>query len=184
MRIALMDMDNTLVDYESQLLKDLNSLRAPGEPELKTIYTPWPEHIINRAHFIKSYPGWWTKIPNFQLGWNVYNLLLSLDYEIHVLTKGPNSFPNAWVEKVKWCQQNLGPLADNLSITGDKGLVYGEVLVDDYPGYLDRWFELNPDGLGIMPAHDYNADYTHPNVIRYDGSNLDEVKIALESIVI
>jgi hypothetical protein len=32
-----------------------------------------------------------------------------------------------------------------------------------------------------MPAHEYNKDFKHPNVIRYDGTNIEEVKERLIS---
>jgi hypothetical protein len=63
-----------------------------------------------------------------------------------------------------------------VTITHDKGLVYGAVLVDDWPDYILKWLEHRPRGLVIMPAHDHNAGFTHHNVVRYDGTNIDEVK--------
>jgi len=27
-----------------------------------------------------------------------------------------------------------------------------------------------------MPAHDYNADFKHPNLIRYDGTNIEKIR--------
>tara|TARA_Y100000310_G_C20512920_1_gene729762 strand:+ start:436 stop:588 length:153 start_codon:yes stop_codon:yes gene_type:complete len=49
-----------------------------------------------------------------------------------------------------------------MTITEDKGIVYGKVLVDDYPCYIKRWLENRPRGLVIMPAHSYNRDFEHP----------------------
>lgn len=54
----------------------------------------------------------------------------------------------------------------------DKGLFYGTVLVDDYPEYMKRWLAWRPRGLGIVPTHPHNADFSHPNVVIYDGSDL------------
>ena len=66
-------------------------------------------------------------------------------------------------------------------ITRDKGLVYGKILVDDYPGYVERWLEWRPRGTVIMPANEENKNFSHQNVIRYDGSNLNEIKEAIKS---
>ena len=52
--------------------------------------------------------------------------------------------------------------------------------MDDYPDYALRWLEWRKRGLVIMPAHEYNKDFKHPNVIRYTGENLEEVKRGLE----
>ena len=53
--------------------------------------------------------------------------------------------------------------------------MYGKVLVDDWPEYISRWLKWRPRGLVIMPASQSNAGFTHPQVIRYDGSNAEQV---------
>ena len=63
----------------------------------------------------------------------------------------------------------------HIHITQDKSVHYGKVLVDDYPGYIEAWLEHRPRGLVIMPAHDHNKDFVHAQVVRYDGTDLDEV---------
>jgi hypothetical protein len=47
-----------------------------------------------------------------------------------ILTQGPRRNANAWTGKKLWIDRNLGPDTD-VTITRDKGLVYGKVLVDD-----------------------------------------------------
>ena len=64
-------------------------------------------------------------------------------------------------------------------MTEDKGLVYGKVLFDDWPEYITSWLEYRPRGLVIMPNHPHNQGFKHPNVIRYIGSNWEEVRTAL-----
>ena len=54
-------------------------------------------------------------------------------------------------------------------------------MVDDYPDYMSSWLNQRSRGLGIMPAHYYNQDFLHPNVIRFDGNNLDQVRDALQA---
>jgi hypothetical protein len=131
---------------------------------------------------IKSQPGWWRKLPKFQLGWDVYELAAGMDFDIHILTKGPRTKPRAWMEKVQCVQDHFG-LAVNIDIVGkDKSARYGHFLVDDYPPYVDQWLSRRPRGLAIMPAHAYNQDYRHSNVIRYDGTNLPEIKDALQAV--
>ncbi len=106
--------------------------------------------------------------------------LRALGFELHVLTKGPRSTPNAWSEKVEWCAEHL-PDA-NVTVTGDKSLVYGRVLVDDYPPYFTRWLEVRPRGLVVCVAHPWNEGFAkggaqaHPSVLRYDGENRAELR--------
>jgi 5'(3')-deoxyribonucleotidase len=101
----------------------------------------------------------------------------NLDYKIMILTQGPRTNPSAWSGKKKWIDKNL-PETD-ITITRDKGLVYGKILVDDFPEYIERWLTWRKRGLVIMPANSENAGYKNPQVIRYDGANLDQIRNAM-----
>lgn len=173
-KIALFDLDDTLADYCGQVLQDLRLIASPNEPE--PVLYAGISYIEARRHMITSQVGWWLKLERFQLGWDILELAKEIGYEISVLTKGPSRKFAAWAEKVEWCNHHLSEHIDGVTITHDKGLVYGSVLVDDFPEYIERWLEHRPRGLVIMPAHDYNAGFTHPNVVRYDGKNIDEVR--------
>jgi len=62
-----------------------------------------------------------------------------------------------------------------VTLTEDKGLVYGKVLVDDWPPYIERWLTWRPRGLVIMPARRWNATFTHPQVLRYEFGRNDGI---------
>jgi hypothetical protein len=83
-----------------------------------------------------------------------------------VLSRGPRTNSVAWGEKLEWCRINL-PEDVQVTLTEDKGLVYGRVLVDDWPAYILRWLEWRKHGLVIMPARDWNIGFEHRQVIRY-----------------
>jgi 5'-nucleotidase len=176
-KIALFDMDGTLADYDGQLLKDLQRLASEYEPP-PVLYSDAP-YLEARRQVITSQVGWWIKLSKFQLGWDVLEVAKEIGYSISVLTKGPARKHTAWAEKVEWCNHHLAGYIDGVTIAYDKGLVYGAVLVDDWPDYIKSWLEHRPRGLVIMPAHDHNAGFTHPNVVRYDGTNIDEVRIRM-----
>jgi len=173
-KIALFDLDGTLVDHDGQLLKDLQGLASEFEPA-PVLYADIP-YLEARRHVITSQVGWWLRLEKFQLGWDVLAVAKEIGFSIAVLTKGPSRKHAAWAEKIEWCNRHLSDYIDGVTITHDKGLVYGAVLVDDWSEYIIKWLEHRPRGLVIMPAHDHNAGFSHPNVVRYDGTNIDEVK--------
>ncbi len=178
--IALFDMDGTLCDYDSGLFKALEKIRSPDEP----VFNPplrdgTPDYIENRRNLISRSEEWWENLPRLKLGWDLLEVAKELEYNIMILTQGPKSNPWAWSGKKKWIDKNLGENFD-ITITRDKGLVYGKILVDDYPKYIDRWLTWRKRGIVIMPANESNKDYINSQVIRYDGTNLDDIYGVME----
>lgn len=176
--VALFDLDGTLCDYERSLLEKLEELRSPHEPPYTSSIRDAPPYITRRADMIRASEEWWENLPRFQLGWDILEIAKSLDYRIMILTQGPRKNPSSWSGKKKWIDRNLGEDVD-VTITRDKSLIYGKVLVDDFPDYIEGWLEYRARGTVIMPANVSNKHFTHSNVIRYDGTNLDQVREAL-----
>lgn len=180
-KIALIDMDGTLFDYEGQLRKDLAALMSPEEKMPDDLWDESLTWIKERMNLIKRVPGWWRNLPKFQLGWDVYEEIDEIGFCCQILTKGPLSKSRAWMEKVDCIQDHFGDDVIPNIVGESKGGSYGRVLVDDYVPYVEDWLKYRSRGLVIMPAHDYNKDFRHENVIRYDGSNLLEVSHALQA---
>lgn len=179
--VALVDIDGTLADYDGQMIKSLESICHPSELPLAIGYgIKQPDHIWSRMQLIKSKGDWWENLPRLKLGFDILEVLRELNFYISILTQGPKSNPIAWSHKVSWCIKNVPDL--DVTITRNKGLVYGKVLVDDYPEYVGAWLNHRPRGLVVMPAQRWNEDFTHPQVIRYDGSNLGKIREALEKV--
>ncbi|MEO6434459.1 MAG: hypothetical protein ABIP55_01695 [Tepidisphaeraceae bacterium] len=168
--VCLFDMDGTLADFEGHMMRDMKALRQPGEA-LPDVHgrDPHPAYIESRQHLIKSQSGWWRNLPKLQRGFDVLAVAREIGFKIHILTKGPRRTPVAWAEKLQWCQEHIAGDVD-ITITFDKGFVYGKVLVDDYPEYILRWLQWRPRGLVIMPVHDHNRSFSHPNVVSYDAT--------------
>ena len=172
-------MDGTIADYDGQMQKDMAELASPEEPQEEIGYDkPHSPHIWARMKMIKARGEWWENIPKLKLGFDVLDILREFDFYISILTQGPKENPVAWSHKVAWCMKNVPDL--DITITRNKGLVYGKILVDDYPEYIMQWLQHRPRGLVIMPAQNWNLNFKHDNVIRYDGKNLDKVRDAIK----
>jgi 5'-nucleotidase len=178
-KVFLFDMDGSLADYEGALAADLERLRSPGEPVITDLQRAWHEpHLRSRIELVTSRPGWWAGLPPLEAGMRVYHKAIEMGFDCQILTKGPKRLPRAWTEKVDWCQRHLGPDVD-IHIVSDKGLVYGVALYDDYPDYVQSWLRYRTRGLVIMPVNGANRDFTHPNIIPFDGTNFDRVVRAM-----
>jgi hypothetical protein len=126
---------------------------------------------------IKRKPGWWANLPLLEKGKRVLEAARDLEFDCRVLTKGPRTNAQAWKEKLDWSFANLGPL--DVTITFDKGSVYGKFLYDDFPEYCYRWLAHRPRGLVIMPVERISRQYEHEQILQWDGTNFDQVKAAL-----
>jgi 5'-nucleotidase len=180
--VALFDMDGTLADYQKALQIDYNKIKSPNDLQLIDFDNSQPKFVKERIRLIRNQEGWWRNLPKYNPGFEIFEIAKKLEYTIMILTKGPSSCPNAWTEKTEWVNNHLP--GTKITITDDKGLVYGKVLVDDYPGYIERWLEWRPRGLVIMPTHKHNKNFAHPNVIRYDGKNLIEVEERMKEVIL
>ena len=178
-KIALFDLDGTLCDYYNTLLNHMAMLASPGEEVVHPDYKKDPLYIRARVDLIRKSSTWWANLPILQLGFDIWEETDRRGFRHMILTQGPKYNPSSWKGKKLWIDRNLGTDTD-ITITRDKSLVYGKVLVDDYPGYIEGWLDHRPRGLVVMPANHKNKDFKHCQVVRYDGSNLPEVQERLE----
>ncbi len=134
-------------------------------------------YVKERRWLIQRQPGFWRNLERLKLGFDIVDELRALQFSLHVLTKGPTSTPNAWGEKVEWCKEHIPDAI--VTVAGDKSLVYGRVLVDDWPPYFLKWLEVRPRGLVVCVEHSWNKDVNHPNVFHYNGSNRADLRMRL-----
>lgn len=180
--IALFDLDGTLADYDSRIRRDLRRLQERGEINYAPHDHSAPKYFGSRLDLIKSQSGWWLKLPKLKLGFDILHVAIDLGFHVQILSKGPHNTPSAWMEKVLWCHKHIGKSV-KVTVTEDKSLVYGKVLIDDTPEYLIGWLERHPEGWGILPVSKVNTEFRHPRVLRYDGTNLDAVRKKMQSLL-
>jgi 5'-nucleotidase len=175
--IVLFDLDGTLADFDKAMSSSMSLLAATGEE-------PWeadrygeddepsyietrrhliePSYIEARRHLIKRLDGFWFRLEPMRDGFEAMRIAITLGYKIMVCSRGPRNNP-----KLEWCRRYL-PADAQVTLTEDKGLVYGKVLVDDWPPYIERWLTWRPRGVVIMPSRRWNATFAHPQVVRYE----------------
>jgi 5'(3')-deoxyribonucleotidase len=180
--VALMDLDGTLCDYDAALARDMESIRSPKEPKFDIRHhDEQPDYIKTRMDLIRSNPHWWENLALIPSGFKVYTMLKDFGFRIVVLTQGPRLNAEAWKGKLLWCRKYLAPDTDVI-ITRDKGLVYGKILVDDFPPYIEGWIKHRPRGFVVMPDQPWNQDFKHKQVVRYTGKDVLEHAKLIERI--
>lgn len=177
-QVALIDLDGTSADFDRAMNAQMARLRGPEEKE--TWDGRWddlPPHIEARRSLIKKLPGFWRTLPRIEAGFLIIQAIRETGFQLNILTQGPQKTHSAWSEKVEWAAENI-PDA-HVTITRNKSLTYGRVLFDDYPDYYRPWLEQHPRGLVLALAHPYNDHPPHPQILRFDGHNLDPIRRAL-----
>lgn len=186
-RIALIDMDGTVADYESAIEVSYDRLR---NPENEACYKDasrcygrdtWPDHLWNRMDAIKRRPGFWRNLEPLEIGFEIIDVLATMGFSFHIATQGPSTKSAAWAEKLDWAREHM-PFAD-VNVTENKSLLYGKVLVDDWPPFGLDWLKHRPRGIVIMPAAHYNKDIEHPQIFRYEEGMQEQLEQCVSAIL-
>ncbi len=178
--IALFDMDGVFCNYDESMDRYLKEIANPTSPHYVRTRDREPEYIRRRIKLIRNQPGWWRNLKPYAPGFEILKIARDLDFMIYILTKATREAPNSYTEKVLWIEENV-PNPEELRIieAEDKSVVYGKVFVEDYPKNIQRWVKWRKRGLVIMPVQDWNKNFKHPQVIPYNGKNLEEIRIAM-----
>lgn len=146
--VALVDMDGTLCDFQGQLERDLTHVLGDDREKISAKTLREVEWLIRRDG------GWYRNLKPIPFGFEIVRMLQEIGFRIMIMTKSSKESKNAWSEKVAWIAEYL-PEVD-VTVTQDKGLVYGKVLVDDYPTHFLRWMDRRPRGKVVMPVQPWN----------------------------
>lgn len=173
--VALVDMDGTICNYYERLEADVR--RILGDDFEKV--SPHTRRAIELV--ARQREGWYRELEPLPLGFEIVKILKEIGFRLMILTKGNPRTPNAYNEKVEWCVKYI-PEAE-ITITQDKGIVYGKILVDDWVPYVTRWLEHRPRGLVLMPDQKWNRDFTHGQAARIStAKDLEVIRPTLEEI--
>lgn len=176
--IALFDMDGTLADFDASMRLKLEALRAPGEdPQSDTTAFEDVSYVRARRRLIKAQPGFWRELAPIPLGFQLLEEARAQRFLCQILSKSPRKIPAAAGEKIEWCVRHVPDLP--IVLSEDKGLVYGKLLCDDWPEYIERWLTWRPRGLVIAVAQPWNVGIDEKfsrNVVRFDGTNFSYVR--------
>lgn len=175
--VALIDLDGTVADYDHAMREALLKIHSPGEPPLEDSLREAPVWMEERQKLIKQSVGFWRNLPRIHRGFTVVAALRELRFRLMVLSKGPTKTSSAWTEKLLWCQEHLPDAGVAIISEPDaKGMVYGRVLVEDWPPFIEHWLEARPRGLVVLIDHPYNRGFEHPQVFRYVGNAADDAE--------
>jgi 5'(3')-deoxyribonucleotidase len=142
-KILYIDMDNTLVDFES------------GIARLDDMERRWFEGNLDHV------PGIFSRMDPMPDAIAAFELL-STEFDTYILSTAPWFNPSAWQDKIKWVHKHFGtqdndPAYKRLILSHHKNLNRGDFLVDDRPNNGAKDFEGDWIHFGSATFPDWEA---------------------------
>jgi len=173
----LLDVDGVLGDFIGHTLKGMGTLWNPAELPCRDDFKTWnlfdtitdeeQQKFCNRLWRKK---GWCNAIPPFPDAIHAVNRLRN-NGEIYAVT-APLSKSSHWVnERYEWLQHWFFIPPENVIFAYDKGVISGDLFVDDKPANVCRWASYF-QGRSLLWSASYNQSEAlppMPNVARVYG---------------
>lgn len=162
--IILVDMDNTLVDFDAGLL-EVWCRRYPGEffvpLHKRTTFHPhndYPEYLQDKVKEVCHSEGFVRNLPPTPGGIEAVRELLNMGHDVRFCTSHLLTYDPSVLEKFQWVEHHFGPAyVDRIVLTRDKTLVRGDVLIDDKPAITGV---ANPSWEHILYDRPFNRGVT------------------------
>lgn len=165
-KILLVDMDDTITDYDAQLYKYAKTLKDVIGSDLEVPMLHGydvPENTVKFRDYIWNTPGFWQNMPIKPRGFEFLQLFRDMGYYICTVTKGPLAATNAWTEKINWLKSFLeaNEIHNSIVVSGEKFMIYGNVMLEDNVDNVEDWLTFWPKSKAIIMTNERNKDYSH-----------------------
>jgi len=162
--IILVDMDNTLADFDKGLLENWQRL-YPNEYfvplEERREFHPhkdYPEHLQDKIYALCHSKGFIRNLPPMPGGVAAVKEMLSKGHDVRFCTSHLFEYDYCILEKYQWIEEYFGaPFVDRIILTRDKTLIRGDLLIDDKPEIVGI---VKPSWEHIVYDRPHNRDVT------------------------
>lgn len=97
-------------------------------------------------------------------------------HDVYVVTYNHESCPSGFQQKLAWMRRHFPEFPSNRVIfTKNKGMVQGDVIIEDSPDNIQAWLSVNPKGRAFCIAQPYNDNLQPTGVRRV--SSINEVTL-------
>eukprot|EP00922_Rhytidocystis_sp_ex-Travisia-forbesii_P014966 GHVS01022382.1.p1 GENE.GHVS01022382.1~~GHVS01022382.1.p1 ORF type:complete len:246 (+),score=40.48 GHVS01022382.1:288-1025(+) len=164
--VVLVDMDNTLVDWDSQFYKLMGELHPHvplHSPETRmnwSIQYNYPLKYETAILELTDQPEFWRSMPPMAGGLEALHAMEARGVQVFIVSS-PDPFHTARCaqEKYDWIECYLGTAwKSKVILASDKTLIRGDVLIDDKPSVCHGTHV--PSWTHVLYHHAYNSMYT------------------------
>eukprot|EP00921_Rhytidocystis_pertsovi_P004836 GHVQ01008408.1.p2 GENE.GHVQ01008408.1~~GHVQ01008408.1.p2 ORF type:complete len:273 (+),score=23.30 GHVQ01008408.1:423-1241(+) len=174
-QVVLIDMDNTLVDWDSQFYSLMSRLH-PRVPLLSldkrlnwSIQDNYPSEHESAILALTDEPEFWRTMPPMDGGVDAVKSMAARGLSVYIVsTPDPIHTSRCAKEKFDWIECHLGSKwKSRVILASDKTLIRGDILIDDKPSVCHG--SHDPAWIHVLFHHAYNKKETEkPRVIKWD----------------
>lgn len=169
--IILVDMDNTLVEFDKGLLKKWRMVypnKAYVPLEDRKAFHPhmdYPEHLQQKVQDICHAKGFIRSLDPTPGGVEAVHEMIRKGHDVRFCTSYLLGYNYCVVEKYQWIEHYFGPeFIDRIVLTRDKTLIRGDLLIDDKPAITGL---LKPAWEHIIYDRPHNCHVTSKQRINW-----------------
>lgn len=165
-KVILVDMDNTLVDWDSQFYSMMSRLHPHVPLTTRETRINWsiernyPSQYERAILGLTNEPEFWRTMPPMSGGIEAMKAMVTGGLNVFIVsTPDPQHTARCAKEKFDWVEHYLGQSWKNkVILTADKTLIRGDVLIDDKPNVCQGLHD--PSWIHVLYHHAYNSMYT------------------------
>lgn len=136
-RIVLVDLDNTLVDFNSGATIALQQLH-PDQPPIEwssyDFASGYPPHVRESIQRSFEVCGFFRGLQPIEGGGDAIDEMMVDGIDVFICSTPLTAYENCVLEKYAWVEEHLGHRwTKRIILTKDKTLVHGDILIDDKP---------------------------------------------------
>ena len=162
--VILVDMDNTLADFDSAFLSKWRRL-YPTEAyvpldERRSFHAlhDYPEQLQDKVYALYHSEGLIRNLPPVAGGVQAVKDMLAEGHDVRFCTSHLFEYDHCVLEKYQWVEAHFGKeQVDRIILTRDKTMVRGDILIDDKPKIHGS---MKPTWEHIIYDRPYNRDIT------------------------
>lgn len=173
--IILVDMDNTIADFNGRIVSTYNSRHPEGSHITHEDSDNWeidlyygevmsPE-VGKELRDIYYEKGFFENLDPISGSIDALSEMLSEGYQVYLCTSPLSKFENCVSEKYKWVQNHMGnEWSKRIILTKDKTMIRGSILIDDKPIIRGT---MEPIWKHIYYSQPYNISIDKPRIINW-----------------
>lgn len=167
----LLDVDGVFARFVEDILDQSGCPLKPEEINDWQMFEMMTPDVQERAFDIMTKEKFWREMSLYPFAKEMVKEFQKVG-DVFFLTAPYARNPQGWLCKEwgwarqQWLQEHFGFTFDKIIMSYSKGVVQGDILIDDRMKNIEEWKKENPDGKAFLVEKPYSQMFAWPNRIR------------------